>query len=63
MSLLSSFASLLFDRLDNASALVFIVPGMCWRIKLYSDSSWNSLATLWLIFHGSYQYCKLEWSV
>ncbi len=60
MSLLSSFASLPFDRLDNASALVFIVPGMCQRVKSYSNSSWNSLATLQLIFRGSFQYCRLE---
>ncbi len=50
MSLLSSFASSLFDCLDNASALVFVVPGICRRIKLYSDNSWNSLATRLLIF-------------
>ncbi len=46
MLLLSSFASSLFDHLDNVSALVFIVPGMCLSIKSYSDNSWNSQATL-----------------
>ncbi len=60
MSLLSSFVLSLFDRLNNVSALVFVVPGICLRVKLYSDSSWNSLATLQLIFHGSFQYCRLE---
>ncbi len=61
--LLSSLASLLLDRLDNASALVFVAPGICQSVKSYSDNSWNSLATLWLIFCGSFQYCRLEWSV
>ncbi len=46
MSLLSSFASLLFDLCDNTSAQVFVVPRICLSIKSYSDSSWNSRATL-----------------
>ncbi len=58
--LLSSFVSLPLDCLDKASALVFVVPGICRRVKSYSDNSWNSLAILRLIFRGSFQYCKLE---
>jgi len=60
MSLLSSFPLLLFDHHDNASALVLLILGICLSVNSYSDNSWNSLATLQLIFLGSFQYCKLE---
>src|SRR6266702_2774248 len=63
MSLLSSLLSLWFDLHDKASALVLLVPGICLSVKSYSDSSWNSLATLRFIFCGSFQYCRLKWSI